>query len=308
MILGVEGVHTWETGLVINDRSEYPMYRLRRISGLHATPDFDPISDNATGRIGEISRFQSRRGKTINYEGEVVAQSLAGLRTATGDLIAAFAGTDELQMDVEPHPDYAGSDLLARRFSARPLDVGVEDDQTSIAPFKTSRGYERPFSVSLRMSDPRFYYPDITVETQDTRETLDGTGDIIVPSGETDPPDDQGLEVTITNEGNYNTEARFIIEGRVWNPVISNETTGKFLAFTNQDLEAADDITIDTRRRRAMRGSDNKNIRYKIVPESTWWDRGEVALVPGANVIRLRGYIVGASATLTVRARSADIA
>ncbi len=307
MVLGVEAVHTWETGLVLNDRSTYPQYRVRRVSGLHSTPDFEPISDNATGRTGEIARFQTRRGKTISYEGEILAESLADLRDATGELIAAFSSTDELRMDIEPHPDYSGSDLPARFYTARPLDVGVEDDQTETSPFRWTRGYERPFSVSLRMSDPRFYYPDITEETDDVLAAIDAEGDIVVPDGETDPADTQGLSVTIDNEGNFETECRIIIEGRIWNPVVTNVTTGKFLAFTNQDLDAGDDITIDTRRRRAMRGSDNKNIRYKIVPESTWWDRGEPALVPGPNQIVLRGYVMGAASTLRVRANSADI-
>jgi hypothetical protein len=165
MIGGIEALHFWTppgaltpaitlgavkaptTGVLI-----WPRYKLTRVSGLHSLGDPQDNRDLLVGRIGEISRLSKRRGKTVVYEGTITARNLLELRTAEQDLRAAFFDLDfEGRMDVAWHEDNAEFAAIAPKFyEARPLACEVIDEQGSAH-------FNRPFVLSLRMSDPRYF-------------------------------------------------------------------------------------------------------------------------------------------------------
>jgi hypothetical protein len=318
VIVGVEGIHTWETGLVLNDRlSGYPYYRVERIPGLRSAPDVNPQADPTPGRTGEKPRLTDRLGKTITYEGLVVARNIIDLERAYAELVAAFSGTIEMRMVASPHPDYPGGSgsgdlppLPTREFYARPLDAGGDEEQTAPAQ-STSLGYERPFSLSLRLSDPRFYNPDTKDYTSDVVGAVDmddALGFPFVPGDSLSPPTADAINVVIHNDGTVDTDPIIRINGPCTNPSVSNRLTNEFLRFRNISVDDGDAIHLDFHERRATLANDDLNVRKRIDPASTWWDRGVVGLVPGEQAIRLRSRTLGDGASLEVLFKEADYA
>lgn len=132
-----------------------PRYKAESITGLQSLGDSEDVRDLAVGREGEIPRRSFRRGKTITYEGLTQAETLAELRQAEADLRAAFDDQrDEKIMWVDPHPGYDDSGA-ARFFRARSL--ALEDPDEQGPPRGIVNGYERPFALSVRCSDRRYY-------------------------------------------------------------------------------------------------------------------------------------------------------
>jgi hypothetical protein len=190
-IWGLEGRHEWNGQVTLNRRQDdagervYPCYKLDRISGLHSLGDSEDVRELAVGRRGEVPRRSFRRGKTVTYEGMIQALSLAELRQATTLLAAAFDDQmAEKQMVVTPHPDYATG---SRFFYARALGLEIPDEQ-ALSAQRMTRGYERPFALSVRMSDARFY------DGEGKSETLTAANA------------DDGPTVEVTNAGTVETE------------------------------------------------------------------------------------------------------
>lgn len=311
MIVGKEGVHTWDGGaLVLNRRDLDPHYRVDEIPGLRSLAELEAVIDPALGRTGEVPRESTRAGKSIEYRGIVVARSLASLRTAQGALPAAFATTAEREMIAAPHPAYVGAALPTRRFHARA--IAVEADEQSVAHPNTTRsgGYEMPWSAVLRLSDPRYYHAGVgaQIDVEDlVAAAIGGAGVPFTPGTAVAGPSNQGFEVVTANPGNADVDGQFFMHGPLKNPVLSNETLGVFLRFRGLLIPAGEHVMVDFRRRRAVRGG-GENVRSTLDPASTWWDRGVHCLDPGANTIRLRGYLVGAGSKLRVLYTPADYA
>lgn len=306
MIVGKEGIHTWAGGLVLNKRDDPVHYRVDEIAALRALPELAAEADAAIGRLGEVPRRGDRGGKSLGYAGLVIAQSLAGLRTAQGEFAAAFADTDEHEMVAAPHPAYAGADLPTRRFWAR--CVSCEADESAIADPRTSRsgGYEMPFDLVLRLSDPRYYHDELIEQFDDVASPVGGAGVPFSPGSAA--PSGDGFQIDVDNPGEIDTDGVFVITGPQRSPVISNQTLGVFLRFRVLDIDAGHSVTVDFRRRRAYRTASGNNVRHTLDPSSTWWNRGVPCLVPGANVIRQRAYSVGVGARFDLSYRPADIA
>lgn len=164
MIWGIEGHHAWtppgedraaiELGRLFDDRGDavWPHFKLRRVGGLMSLGDPEDNRDIPVGRIGELTRLANRRGKTVTYEGDIIARTLIELRTGEATLRAAFAEqSTEGRMDVSPHVlNTAFRDVPPKFFTARALIAEVIDEQGS------SR-WSRPFVVGLRMGDPRYF-------------------------------------------------------------------------------------------------------------------------------------------------------
>jgi hypothetical protein len=244
MIVGVEGIHEWETGLVLNDRAAMPHYRIEKIGGLRSAPDFSPTADPALGRTGEVPRLADRLGKTITYEGLIVATKLNDLEAANAALVAAFSGTTERKMTAGPHPGYAGPALQTREFYARPLDAGGDESQDA-TPWRKSRGFERPFTLSLRLSDPRFYNPvadDVTATVVSAVDVSDALGLPFVPGSDLSPPSGDQISLTVHNDGTVDTDPIIRINGPCSNPSVTNRTTGKFLRFRDITVDSGDAI------------------------------------------------------------------
>jgi hypothetical protein len=304
MIGGIEAIHTWAGGLILNDRSADPAYKIDSISGRNQSADFDPETDAAIGRIGEVPRTGDREGKTEVIEGRVYATSLDDLRAARADMIAAFSGTDELRMDVTEPAGWLGDPIPPRYYFARALDVAIEDEQGT--PHRSSHGWDRPFSLTLRLSDPRYYDPTEVDEADDTPEAMGGAPVPFVPGDRVAGPDAEGFSMVVDNTGNADTPAIMRVRGPANNPVISNVTADNvYLRFKNLPISSGHHIEIDFRRRRAYR-SNGQNVRHTLDPASTWWDRNRPCLLPGENELRCRAYSLGETAQFRVMFNPAD--
>lgn len=161
---GIEALHSWtppgasEPAVVLGEITDvkglplFPRFKLTRITGLTSLGESEDNRDKRVRSIGEIARLSKRRGRSIVYEGEIIANGLLQLREAESMLREAFADqTSEGRMDLAAHPDnkeLAGQS--AKFFEARALNVDIIDAQAS-------KRYSRPFVVGLRTSDPRVF-------------------------------------------------------------------------------------------------------------------------------------------------------
>lgn len=309
MIVGLEGVHT-RGSIVLNDRqAALPRLDLTGMPGFRQLPEFEPLNEKNTGRTGETPRRGDRAGKQFTMEGLVKANNIVEFRELAADLGAMFDATREQQWTAAPHPDDPNlADLPERWYNARCVDLAIEEVWAESNKLR-HHGFEAPFSLVLRMSDPRFYFPDEESVSSSTRATNTGTGDLIDPGAGT--ASDQAIDVTVQNDGNVETPGIIRIDAasgtQITNPVISNETIGKYLRFRDLQLDTGEAIEIDMANRTIVRDSGD-NSRHKLDGLSTWWDVGIASFAPGANTIRLRGWNLAAGSELTVTWYSADIA
>lgn len=153
-IPGIEGLHRWtppgagEPAVTLGEG----LYRITGITGLSSLGDSEDNRDLRVGGVGEVARLSERRGKTVVYEGKIKAGSLLELREAETALRAAFADQSaEGRMDLSAHPDNTELEGQTAKFlEARALNCDIIDQQTS-------KKWERPFVIGLRMSDPRVF-------------------------------------------------------------------------------------------------------------------------------------------------------
>jgi hypothetical protein len=127
-------------------------YRLTGITGLSSLGDSEANADPRVGSVGETPRLSQRRGRTVVYEGRIIASGLLELREAETALREAFDDQSvEGHMQVAAHPDNVElADQSAKYFNARALNVDIIDQQAT-------RTWTRNFVVGLRLSDPRLY-------------------------------------------------------------------------------------------------------------------------------------------------------
>lgn len=245
-VLGLEAIWTWETnGLVINDQAAAPEWIiLTANTGLLDGPDGEAPADKRSGRIGETPHAASAGGKTVVLEGEVRSMTLKGLRAMSAELRAAFAPSPvEATMTIAPHPTIDGPSGV---FSARPLLPGVtmRDEQTTSY-------YRRSFQVNLRLSDPRVYFPSLTVDETDTAATVTNLGSA---------PVDPAIKVTDAS-------------GDV-------TVTDGTRTLTFADVPSGD-LVIDFAARSATVDGDPVRL---VVASSDWWNANTDGIAGGATV------------------------
>ena len=102
VVPGLEGVHTWDNQLVLNDKrlGQWPRYKLNRIAGLRALGDSDDNRDAGTGRNREVALTSFRLAATVNP-----ARYLG--REMTLGTIAAGKSADLVLLDANPLEDIA---------------------------------------------------------------------------------------------------------------------------------------------------------------------------------------------------------
>lgn len=194
MILGIEARHAWtpagasEPAVVLNKIREggkvWPRYVLHRVTGLGSLGEPEDLRRARVGAIGEIAEPSLRRGRTVTYEGDVLARSLLELREAEQALRDAFASLEEGRMDVTPHPENGElSALVPVYFEARPLTCEIADVQES-------KDWRRPFVIALRQGDPRHFESDQDSHSAEITTTAVGEefdGIIAVPDNARGP-------------------------------------------------------------------------------------------------------------------------
>lgn len=258
-ILGLEAQMRWEwleqhlaaNTLVMNDLDAWPRYKMDKITGLYTRADREVTSDPRKGGPGEVHYRGNPRGRTIVYEGRVQARTLPELRHGVADLRTAF---DDLQddhkwMEHVPHPDRGG---VGFQYLARVLSCDVDDEQERGAN-AVPTPWQRPFVLSMRQVDPRYY---LTTEVH-----YSGAG---------------GATVAVTNDGRAASEPRFVLTGVGTGPVLSRAKLGggtHTLDFSGSGgiPGPVTTLTVDFFNRTAV-GNDGVDYAKCITFASTWWD------------------------------------
>lgn len=288
MIPGLEYRYRWNDEVWINRREVYPRVKLNRITGLSSIPELYGENEQATRRNGEIPRTAFRTGKTVTMEGAVQAESLDELREFVSEIEGAFYGTSEGQMVATQHPDYGA---VGRFFWGRPVMLEIPEEQT-VSAQRADHGYSRPFSLGLRLSDPRVY--DVVQIAKDSSlvATVGGIAFPITFPFEFEQATNQSGLAVIDNPGKLDTDAVIDLYGPCRLPIIENLTIGAKLRFDNLEIATGDFIRVDFRNRVVLRnGADDWTHKINLTA-SDWWDAGVPCLIPGENTLRYRGTAI----------------
>lgn len=287
---GTEGRLVWGTGtdtLTLNDKTAgLPRYYVSTMGGWRSTGDVELPAEANTGRMGERPRLGFRRGKTITLEGVTQAQNLAALRSAEDDLIDAFWDTtQEQRLEIQTKATPGGVWVPRYFLMARPVSVDGPEMQP-VSPFRETSGYERSFVVTLRLSDPTFYFVTQTVATGPLL-SASGSG-VLVPFTPpiTLPAGASGGSLSVTNDGKTDANPIIRLDGPIKDPDIYNDTIGRHLSLLGVEIGSGSWIDIDFKERKVLLESVSDFRNYRA---GDWWDRNVPGLVPGLNTIRVLG-------------------
>lgn len=272
MIPDLDAVHTWNDEFSINrlwETGAQPNFPRVRIDPLNGLPGFHALpegTDNRDVPVGvpyrEIPRASFRSGKTLVYSGWLEARNESDLDQLEADMTSAFASMDEGTMVLEQFS--TGTKYL---YTARCTALVIDGNAPS-SRRRMTNGHERTFTLSLRMSDPRFYeYEELTESV--TTVFLWGVSEVTVDAGSA--PVEPVVTITAASPLDAVT--------------LENVTTGRKLYLT--DLVGGDVLTVDFQRRSIFNeDGDDVTDAFLIWDPSDWWDRGVEGLARGENVIR----------------------
>jgi phage-related protein len=255
---GLEFPHVWAGGVTLNDRAASPRARVGRITGWGSLAEMDDNRQTFTGRRGEIPLPSDVKGKTITYEGNVQAKTLAGLRTMERALRAGFRNrSDEQAMTI------AGT----RYFMARCISLEIDEEQTT--GMQSVWPYDRTLTIGLRLSDARIY----AVGQTDSIDHADGESVVLTTAGEAD------------------TDPWFNITTAGGTVTLYSGVLDKNLRFVGLPAGA---LHIDFKYRTVT--VDGVDASGKLdVAFSDWWGENVPGLVPGDNNVGVTGGTWAAS-------------
>lgn len=268
---GLSAKHTWRGGQFVlgDNQGALPRYKVKNIKGLWSTPDSDDNRRRRYAQPGEYATAGAVGGKTIVYSGFVQASTMVELEYACNLLKAAHYHDPQLseaQMVIARNAAVGGHSY---QFTARLVQVEIDDEQTFAATDRPSP-WQRPFTASFRLSDPRIYVTD--AQYQQSSPAATGANDPILD---------------VSNGGAYDAVPVLRITGPVVSPIISRPGATLATAFPLTGAEWAD-IDFAARKITKSTGTDLTNLRN--IPASSWWDAGQEGIpggVPGPTVTRL---------------------
>lgn len=303
---GLEAVHIWSDLVAMNDLGNFPRVRLRRIPGFHALPDFEDNRTPRFGQIGENPRFSIPNGKNVTYEGTIEALDNDSLREFEGRLGSAFSRRDG-RMSITP---FNWSSSQPWYYDARITAFDPPEElPESMRTF--TQGFERKFTLGLRMSDPRFYTAVRTAEARTPAVAavagiqLPWRLPVVIP----DLTGGSSGVLTVVNLGSAPVDPVIDLYGPAKNPWLENETLGVGIYFKEVEIANGSFIRLDFNSRSILLdGADE--LRGKLNDEeSTWWDPGVPGLRPlepgmgnsdGTNNLRYGGDVIAPPAVAVV--------
>lgn len=301
---GLDARQTWDDAFTLNRWTDdagaelWPRVLIDEIEGWRSRPDAEDNRDPAIGRIGEIPRRGQLRGKSLTYKGRVEALSATELEGYADEFEAAFCHTETGRMVGTTHP--LRPHQAAVVFEAEPTGFDCPEELT-YGPHHENRGFGRPFVLTLRMSDPRFYALDgVAIASGEAPVVAFSAGGLALPQTPpvsppaiapaslpiyaAPPPD----TVYAFNAGKAPVDPLIEVDGS--SPVLEALTLGKELVLTGA---GAGTHVVDFRRRTVTtNGQDRPDLPDLAL--SDWWDEAIHGLVPGLNEIRVAGAGPGA--------------
>lgn len=263
---GLEVPHTWEGAdgnFSLNDLSSAAaQIKLTKITGLFSLPELQDQRGNRAGRRGEVVFPSFGRGKTVVYEGVVRSKSLDGMRVLAQQLRTAFhLRNSEYLMTLEGSIEWV--------YYARVLQLDMDEEQIT-GPDAVWR-FQRPFTLGLRMSDPRIYVA--TPVDNSLAGWASASTHTVTNLGGTDS--DPIFRVTVPG-GTPDIELRKVVDGGAGD---------RRLTFS--DVPAGTMVVDFNMRTASVDGAD---ITGKLDPSlSNWWNQGVVGLYVGDNDLKVTG-------------------
>jgi len=272
-ILGLEGIHNLNGLLDINVQTGWPRIELDRITGLHSLPEVDDNREPAYARSGERTYLGFIRGKTIVYEGRVLARDLWTLRSLSHELrqacnrVGGSARTTEGFVVVRPHPTIGGN---SHRYDGRFLSFEMDDEQT-VGNDAMPTAYQRGFVLTIRQSDPRYYIVGADVSAGGAA----------------------GASVAVDNVGNASALPAFVVDGPIPGDLLFerlDNVAHRKLLYLDIGLAAGQQLRLDFMDRSLRRVSDDESFEHhREFDESNWWDPGSAPLNQGVSHVSVSG-------------------
>lgn len=273
---------------VLDGSTWFSYSRCSEITGLKDKPDADDPRVNLTNRIGERAFPRQQRGKTITFQGRVYADSLQRLRAwqSLVESCAAARSSDPLdwQMfsyygssvyngDATPY-DTAGYFWLAY---AIPIGFTMSNKQ-DVGPDAAPTPYQRAFTLSMRMSDPRWWLNQIGGD--DAAQTASGgDGDSAGLFLDGSAPSEPTFTITGTGGGSATILLEHIDLGRQLQIAMDSE------------LDADELLVVDFFNRKVTRGGDDYT-GYVDWPNTDWWGEaasGQPMIYGSTNTLQVSG-------------------
>lgn len=279
-ILGLEARMLWRGILWMNDLSAgaFPRVKIDRIVGLHARGERTVESEPKRGQIGEQHYPAMPRGKTVVYEGRAQARTLPDLRVMERAMRGAFNDSTN-QLWTMAHRPPAARGGVGWFYNAYVLDFGMDDEQANDdrAPIP----WQRPFSLSLRMEDPRFFSEDLVVS----------------------PSQGPGGTYAVDHAGGAPTDPVFRLTAPLSDTVTLNRAGATLVLHGDALTDVAGQLIVDFAAREARVNDDPANDLSNLVTfGSTWWDDG----VDGIPAFSITDVSVAGCTSWEVLFRHAD--
>lgn len=233
---GIESIIEYN-GLYLNVRDWIDTYLVTTILGIDDA-DVRDARDQNPGRHGETPGNALYGGRTISLQGKIKTRTLWKLRDMEQALRAAF-----VDLSVERPLIFHGSkieeDMLCYCKKSQKLDI--PDNQT------TDNFFERPFNITLRASNPRFF------------SSMSNYSEWLYPGSSSF--DD--IIFDTVNLGNFEAQPLLELTGPMTTPILLNEQTNDIIKF-NSSIPSGEVWVIDMSGPRVYRKSDRVN-RFNYV-------------------------------------------
>lgn len=158
----LDATHAWTpavgTGVTLNaritDPATFPWIKVDRITGWRSLPEAEDNRVPRTYGTGEIVYPSRLLGKTITYEGRVLAKSREDVHTPLHTMLQAFGASMDAEglMTVTPYTAPGG---VVWTYHARVLSL-TPDQAWQWFPRRVAQ-YQWGWQLNMRLSDPFFY-------------------------------------------------------------------------------------------------------------------------------------------------------
>lgn len=196
---GIEAIIEYN-GLYLNIRDWIDTFLVTNISGIDDA-DVRDTRDTNPGAHGETPGHAFYGGRTINLQGKICARTLWKLRDMMQALRAAFGDLDELPLYFHG----ASTDHSMRIFCRKTQKLEMAEQQTTLNYF------ERPFSITMRASNPFFTSVNERYLSSETFGTATFDAILFQP----------------VNNGNFPATPRIELTGPMTNAQLLNENNGQ---------------------------------------------------------------------------------
>lgn len=155
--LGLQARHTWwadtDSGFTMNDTAYgLPQTYLDKITGLFSLPEYADTRDPVIGGNGEVIYPSYSRGKTITYEGRLIAPDGDSLYAYRWQMMTVFGNrvNAEGTMNITPHPTYGSGYWY---FLGRVLALDIDEEIITSDLGAMPSPYQSHFILSIRSKD-----------------------------------------------------------------------------------------------------------------------------------------------------------